>query len=192
MSTKKYDDYGTSANMGSANRVQRHSKKSSNTVMADDVNSVYSGTARSSEPKKKNTKKPKKSGFKKALKIFFIVLLLAIVAGAIAVTVTVMSIISKTESIDPSNIYSLLSENSVMYDSERNLLEKVMESELRTNLEYEEMPKQLVDAFVAIEDKTFWTHGGFNYIRIMGAIFESITKGESISGTSTTACMVWL
>ena len=47
------------------------------------------------------------------------------------------------------------------------------------------MPKTLIDAFVAIEDKTFWEHSGFNFIRIMGAIVDAVTSGESIGGTST-------
>ncbi|MBR5741023.1 MAG: transglycosylase domain-containing protein, partial [Firmicutes bacterium] len=43
----------------------------------------------------------------------------------------------------------------------------------------------LVNAFVAIEDKTFWTHHGFNVVRIIGAIVNSLKTGDSISGTST-------
>ena len=36
-----------------------------------------------------------------------------------------------------------------------------------------------------IEDKTFWKHHGFNFIRILGAIKDSIFSSEQISGTST-------
>jgi len=35
--------------------------------------------------------------------------------------------------------------------------------------EYEGIPQDLADAFVAIEDETFWTHGGVNWKRTVGA-----------------------
>ena len=47
------------------------------------------------------------------------------------------------------------------------------------------MPEDLINSFVAIEDKTFWKHHGFNFIRIAGAIKDSILGGGEISGTST-------
>lgn len=184
VSTNYYDDSGSSADMRKASRAQRHGKSVSTTMPADEVNSS-SGSAKGSGSHKKKKKKSKKSGPRKVLKIILLAILAAIVVAAIAVTVVVISIVSNAEDIDPNNIYSILSENSVMYDSQGTAIENVMDSELRTNLEYEEMPKQLVDAFVAIEDKTFWEHSGFNYVRIVGAVWESITTGGNISGTST-------
>ena len=47
------------------------------------------------------------------------------------------------------------------------------------------MPEDLVNAFVAIEDKTFWKHHGFNWTRMIGAIISSLTGNGRISGTST-------
>ena len=77
--------------------------------------------------------------------------------------------------------------NSILYDDEGREIENIYESGsgLRTNLSYTEMPKTLIDAFVAIKDKTFWEHSGFNFIRIMGVIVDAVTSGESIGGTST-------
>ncbi|MBP3384378.1 MAG: transglycosylase domain-containing protein, partial [Firmicutes bacterium] len=48
-----------------------------------------------------------------------------------------------------------------------------------------EIPEDMVNAIVAIEDKTFWKHNGFNFIRMAGAIKDSIFGGGQISGTST-------
>jgi len=127
----------------------------------------------------------KKSTFRKILKILLIIIVLAAVASFIFVGVVIGKVVHDSKDIDPNNIYSILSENSVMYDINGEVIENVMTSEMRTNLDYDEMPKQLIDAFVAIEDKTFWKHNGFNFVRIIGAIVESIRNGESISGTST-------
>lgn len=81
----------------------------------------------------------------------------------------------------------MLSENSVIYDDAGNEIENLFASGagLRTNLNFTEMPEDLINAFIAIEDKTFWEHGGFNIVRIFGAIWDSLTSGDSISGTST-------
>lgn len=107
-------------------------------------------------------------------------------AFCILIVGVVISIIVTAPPIDPDNIYALLSENSVLYDDEGAIVDSLNQGNgLRTNVSYNQLPKDLVDAFVSIEDKTFWDHHGFNFIRIFGAIFESVTQGERISGTST-------
>lgn len=108
-------------------------------------------------------------------------------AFCIIMGIMVGIIIATTPSINPDNIYSRLSENSIMYDDEGQIVDSIYKgvNGMRTNVAFDDMPKNLVNAFVSIEDKTFWSHHGFNFIRIFGAIFESITKGEPISGTST-------
>ncbi len=49
----------------------------------------------------------------------------------------------------------------------------------------DEMPKKLVNAFIAIEDRRFYQHTGIDIIRLGGAIKDSLRGGERISGTST-------
>ena len=55
-------------------------------------------------------------------------------------------------------------DSSTIYDNEGN---KIMELGLylRENIEYEEMPNCLIDAFLAIEDSRFFEHFGFEKIR---------------------------
>jgi 1A family penicillin-binding protein len=48
-----------------------------------------------------------------------------------------------------------------------------------------EMPRKLVDAFIAIEDRRFYQHFGIDIIRLGGAIKDALRGGERISGTST-------
>ena len=133
---------------------------------------------------KKKRKKKYRINFKRLFLCFLVLVLLVCAAAG----VYVVSIISDTPEIDTSDIYSLLSENSVLYDVNGNVIENITKpgtSEIRTNISYSDLPKNLVDAFVAIEDKTFWTHNGFNFIRIFGAIWESVRTGDPIGGTST-------
>lgn len=49
---------------------------------------------------------------------------------------------------------------------------------------YDEIPSQLVNAFVSIEDKRFFKHHGLDYKRIGGAIINNL-KGNRIQGAST-------
>ena len=91
-----------------------------------------------------------------------------------------------THNIDADNIYSRLSQRSTLYDDKGKEIDSVFsEDGNRDNVSYSEIPENMVNAIVAIEDKTFWKHNGFNFIRIAGAIKESIFGGGEISGTST-------
>ncbi len=87
--------------------------------------------------------------------------------------------------IDPDNIYGDLQQTSKIFDDQGELLEYVDASVVRTNVTYDQIPENLINAFVAVEDKTFFEHNGFNYVRILGAIAESIFTDKDVSGTST-------
>jgi penicillin-binding protein 1B len=51
---------------------------------------------------------------------------------------------------------------------------------------YGELPQNLVNAVVAIEDRRFFDHGGVDYIRILGALRNDLTPGHHyIEGGST-------
>ena len=145
------------------------------------------------QPKKEKAEKPEKpektkDGKRKInWKRIILILLALCLIGGIAVAAYVISIVSKAPKIEPDNFYELLSENSIIYDRDGNVLDNIYSGDaLRTNLEYNEMPKQLIDAFVSIEDKTFWDHHGFNFVRIVGAVWQKVSgQSERIGGTST-------
>jgi len=55
-------------------------------------------------------------------------------------------------------------------------------------LRYNEYPRQLVQAFISAEDKTFFEHGGIDYPGMAGAVFDYVTKlgsGARAKGGST-------
>ena len=147
----------------------------------DTINDTEAGTFMAAKRKRKKKK------YRINVKRLLLTLIFIAAIACTGVGAWVFSVVSGTPEIDADNIYSMLSENSVLYDDEGNEIESLFESGvgLRTNLNYTEMPENLIDAFVAIEDKTFWDHKGFNIIRIFGAIYDGITSGDSISGTST-------
>jgi penicillin-binding protein 1A len=57
--------------------------------------------------------------------------------------------------------------------------------ERRVELAFNEYPKQLVDAFRAAEDKTFFEHGGVDYPGIIRALFTNLTRSGRKVGAST-------
>jgi penicillin-binding protein 1B len=50
---------------------------------------------------------------------------------------------------------------------------------------YDEIPPNLVQAVLAIEDRRFFEHNGVNYWRLMEAIFHDLTTGQKQQGGST-------
>ena len=52
----------------------------------------------------------------------------------------------------------------------------------------DEYPPQLINAFLAAEDRTFFSHGGIDYPGLVGAVFDYVSKsgsGERARGGST-------
>ncbi|MBR3719667.1 MAG: penicillin-binding protein [Firmicutes bacterium] len=167
-----------------AGRSKRSSKAPKETVKKEPKKE----TRKKSEPSGSGEKKPKKKK-KKAGKIILGILLTLLGLGIIAVAVVghyVLDIVKEAPEINPDNLYDLLSENSTIYDAGGSVLDNLYSGDsLRSNLEFSEMPRDMVNAFVAIEDKTFWEHHGFNIVRIIGAIRDALKYDTKISGTST-------
>lgn len=118
-------------------------------------------------------------------KQFFKFLLALILVMIIGVAIYVGVVIAQAPEIKTDEIYDILTESTIIYDDDGNEIDTVYTEANRSNVKYEELPENLVNAFVALEDKTFWDHHGFNFIRILGAIKEAVTSGGDVSGTST-------
>lgn len=137
----------------------------------------------SSKTKARKVKKKRSKlwTFVRALMITFISL--CILGGLAGVGYTAY-VISKADPIQPSRIYDTLAVSTYIYDDQETLIDEIYYNENRQIISYEQLPENLKNAFIAIEDKTFWTHRGFNFRRIIGAILERF-QGGRISGTST-------
>ena len=48
-----------------------------------------------------------------------------------------------------------------------------------------EMPENLINAFIAVEDKRFYSHGGVDYKRVAGAIIKNLKAKKMAEGAST-------
>jgi membrane peptidoglycan carboxypeptidase len=52
-------------------------------------------------------------------------------------------------------------------------------------LEFEQIPRHLIDATVAAEDQRFWSHGGIDFVGLARAMKDGLSAGRSVSGAST-------
>ncbi|MBR2706318.1 MAG: transglycosylase domain-containing protein [Mogibacterium sp.] len=93
--------------------------------------------------------------------------------------------IASAPKYDYKDIYAVVDTASVVYDDHGEPIDNVFYTENRKVIGYKDMPEDLVNSFIAIEDKTFWKHHGFNWTRMIGAIISSLTGHGQISGTST-------
>lgn len=66
-----------------------------------------------------------------------------------------------------------LQEASYIYDSNGNVLAKLTGDEDSSYLKYDQIPQNAVNAFVAIEDRTFWENPGID-IKVF-SVSQSIT-----------------
>lgn len=136
-------------------------------------------------PKSKKKRRRKKNPVVQILKIVLILGIIVGLLGTIAVMGYSALVLKDVETIDASSINTLLGENSVIYDDKGNILETIQYDGYRKIVKYGDISQNVVNAYVAVEDKTFWEHEGFNYVRLIGSVWEGVTKGEKIRGTST-------
>jgi penicillin-binding protein 1B len=62
--------------------------------------------------------------------------------------------------------------------------------EKRRPVRYEDLPPNLVNAILSAEDKRFFEHPGFDFIRIFGAAWNDIRHGSHLQGASTITMQV--
>lgn len=75
---------------------------------------------------------------------------------------------------------------SQIYDADGNLMQTlVMEGSNREEVSFDQLPDDLVNAFIAIEDSRFYEHNGIDLKGILRAAYVGITNGQFSEGAST-------
>jgi penicillin-binding protein 1A len=88
------------------------------------------------------------------------------------------------ETMGDEAFYSSLT--GYIYDDEGNIIKKLKNDKDTNYLSYDEIPKDVVDAFIAIEDRTFWTNSGVDLKGIIRVAYNYVrTGGEEVHGAST-------
>ena len=88
-----------------------------------------------------------------------------------------------------------MDENSVIYYEDKNTgqlveLQTLTGLESVERVEYEDIPEDLINAFVAIEDKRFWNHQGVDWRRTASGLLRMFTGGNIQGGSTITQQLI--
>jgi penicillin-binding protein 1A len=114
-------------------------------------------------------------------------LLVIATAGLLAVAGGVgwvLSVAAQAPSIDALKPIDKGAVSSV-YAKNGERLGFIENDELRTPVPWNQIPKSLKEATVAVEDARFYQHGGVDYEGVVRAAFENVKEGETVQGGST-------
>lgn len=79
-----------------------------------------------------------------------------------------------------------INEGTIIYDNDGAILANLYDTSFNTYLKYDQIPQNVVNAFVAIEDRTFWENDGVDYKGMMRVCYRYVlSKGREMHGAST-------
>ncbi|MDE6476067.1 MAG: transglycosylase domain-containing protein [Erysipelotrichaceae bacterium] len=137
--------------------------------------------------KNKHTQKEQKKrkiNKRKILNGFIIMFLTTVVIGGVSVFFILNDILNN-ENAAKFDQNDLISANSTrVFDSNGEVIAE-LGKEKRENIEYEQLPQTVIDAFLAIEDSRFFKHNGFDLPRFIKAAIENLSAGSFAQGGST-------
>ena len=119
--------------------------------------------------------------------LFFVILLIGLIGGGVVAGVAK----GWVDTAPDLNLAAIgaQSQTSFIYDSSGNLIMEFKGSENRIYVEIEDIPQQLINAVIAVEDSRFYEHHGVDLKRIVGAMVNNILGGNT-QGASTITCQL--
>lgn len=118
------------------------------------------------------------------LKIFIAVIFL----GGVITSGAILGVVYKYYKELP-DISTLIEDYSpsiptTVYDRKGRVID-VISREKRETAKFREIPQNLKNAFLAIEDKQFYSHHGIHFKRLLGAIVANVKSGAAVQGASS-------
>ena len=139
--------------------------------------------------KKKQGKSKKSKLMKKAgvsfFRTFIVCCFICLIVGCFAGVGVIRGIIDGAPSIDDINVAPTGFATTLYYSDGSEIQNLVGSDANRVYATLDEIPKDVQNAFIAIEDERFWTHNGIDVKGIVRAFFNGISKGEFDQGAST-------
>lgn len=136
----------------------------------------------------KKTKLSERNWFK-VLAICFIVIATFAVAGITILGILIGYYYSTLPELDLEKIKNV-SMTSYIYDCNGNVITTYNETENRDWVEIENIPDNLKEAFISVEDKTFYSHHGYNPKRLAGAVLSWVTQTDVYGGSTITQQLI--
>ena len=137
----------------------------------------------------KNKKRKQHPKLKLFLKILLIIFLLLCVAGAGIVSAMMFGLFGNDFEITKEELI-VGNSNTIVLDKDGNEIANLNTDENRKTISLSEMSPYLPKAYIAIEDKRFYSHSGVDIKRTAGAILGAVTGNSSYGGSSITQQLV--
>ena len=133
-----------------------------------------------------------------AAKVVGTLLLVFITTGAILAcfaAVYISTVIVPQANLDLYDLSMDMSLSSTLYYTDRDTgelqeLRTIHGEENRIWIEFDEIPEDLINATVAIEDKRFWNHNGVDWLRTANAVLRMFTGGDIQGGSTITQQLI--
>lgn len=129
--------------------------------------------------KREQRKKKGKSLWKKLLLVFAIAFLLIMVVGAVSVAV----MIHDAPELSEDNLQ--FPQSTRIYDEDGEQIDTLFHEENRINVSIDDVPDEVRNAILSIEDKRFYDHKGIDVRRLAGAAISNVKNGWGAEGGST-------
>ncbi len=113
----------------------------------------------------------------------FLTITILISTSIVVLTLYVSTIAKNIPPISPKDFDIQLT--SDFYDDKGALVSSRYYSENRVWVDYEHLPENYINAVVAIEDRSFWTHGGIDLYGLTRAIVANYIAKDASQGAST-------
>lgn len=125
---------------------------------------------------------------KNFLKVFLIFILVISLIGIVTISGFVFAIVKTSPPLTIEAVTDL-DQASQLFDANGEFMDEVLTAEKRYVISLDEMPLNLRNAFIAIEDERFYEHSGIDIQRIIGAVLTDIkkiiNKESGLHGAST-------
>lgn len=145
--------------------------------------------------KKRKKRRGKSSKLKKILLIILIAICAILVAGFALLHVkyginpkTIVQFKIEAKELVANSTVETFRPNkaSIVYSDDEEVIAKLYEDEESTYLPFDEIPKDVINAFVSVEDRTFWENSGIDTKGIIRVVFNYVRSGgETAHGAST-------
>ena len=106
-----------------------------------------------------------------------------VAAAVLFIALTVLTVVTYVSVKDRVTSYTLF-EPIEIYDRDSNMVDSLSKQK-GENVDIEDIPIYLQNAFIAVEDKRFYSHHGIDILRVGKALMVNLSKGRISQGGST-------
>ena len=118
----------------------------------------------------------------KAIKIILIIFIT--IAALISVAFASFFIITADATLQPEKLVDY-TKTIYVFDDMSNKIEDTSYETKQQSVKIENLKKNTVNAFIASEDRVFYSHNGLNYKRMLKALYKNVTSRSFKEGAST-------